>query len=88
MLFDPTPIVDHHRNELLEEAEHERLIARSRDASSLHTQSTGPSHLTLVHSSAMHSSVRHGLAAACIRLAGWIDDADDAVNPRWVRSGC
>lgn len=88
MMFDPTPIVDHHRQELLEEAERERLAARSHDTSTAQDHSNGRSHLTLVHSSAVHSSVRHGLAAACIRLASWIDDADDSVSARWVRSGC
>jgi hypothetical protein len=87
-MFDPTPSVDHHRQELLEEAERERLLARSRAASHAHDDFDARLQLTVVPTHATHSSVRHGIAAACLRLASWIDDADDAARPRWVRSGC
>jgi hypothetical protein len=52
-----------HQRELIEQAEHERLIA-------LATQRDGHA-----------SSLRHDLAAACYRLAEWLDTRDRYQSP-------
>ena len=60
MMIDPSAVIATKRQELLAEAERERLLALLPKAP---------------------SGVRHDLAAACIRLANWLDESERYLQP-------
>ena len=60
MMMDPSAVIATQHQQLLAEAERERLVALLPKTP---------------------SGVRHDLAAACIRLANWLDESERYLQP-------